>query len=370
MVAWYKRLFPTAGPVWNGMVYDDRVPDIVRPNVQTLGFEHEWALSIFDTVFLLYEYDALNNPDPDKEVDPNACQKIAIDLLNLIPAFKLHWNDDDAALEEVSRQIQLQVCILGRTLLFITKQIPHACREHTLMAALHTALFAMVPTDYMPERFSDSPRLRNWVKYWLEHPLTNRKCPDPNDLPPPASLLAQTLPTDHLPSRNIWLFDSYLSPLEHANLMALSARIYRASHNSLLQLEAQATIERALCHPHPAHALDAVVPGAATFFLHAFNQPSKPEELLKGWCDVYMPFGEQETPGEKFKELNSQEAKWWAFFKDKFSLIRMRDDVAPLTREYAETAMQRMSWLDGTTKIGFWEGLKQKVGGKRNQAKL
>ncbi|KAF2220703.1 hypothetical protein BDZ85DRAFT_267021 [Elsinoe ampelina] len=372
MVVWYLRFFYSKPSPWtcSGMVYDDTVPEIVRPNVQTLGYEHDWALSIFDMVFLLFEYDAINNADPEKEPDPTACHKVAVDLLCLIPAFRLYWNDDEEALDEVCRQVQLQVCILGRTLLFITKQIPHTCREHTLMAALHTTMFAMVPTEYMPERFVESERLCDWVKYWIEHSLTNRKSPDPENLPPAAALLAQSLPEDHLPSRNIWLFDSYLSPLEHANLMALSARVHRATRNPLLQLDAQATIERTLCHPHSTQALDALVPGAATYFLHAFMYPGRPEDMLNGWYDVCMPFGEQDAPGEKFRELTSEEARWWAFFKDKFSLIRMREDVAPLTRDYAETAMQRMNWLDGGTKIGFWEGLKQKVGVKKTQAKL
>ena len=117
-------------------------------------------------------------------------------------------------------------------------------------------------------------------------------------------------------------------------------------------------------------------PGAATWFLYAYDKytphPSNPEQMLKGWYDIWVPRGDRLVPtGPRFAAMHSDEMRWWVFFKERFMEIRTRTDVGLVAREYAEAAARKMDFLDGSgDKPGFWEGLRQKVGGKKRQGRL
>ncbi|GAM83918.1 hypothetical protein ANO11243_019080 [Dothideomycetidae sp. 11243] len=362
----HRNGYPTSA------VPDEPLVDIIKPSLQTIGPEHEWALSIFDMIIVFADFHASNNED-GQPPDEASTKIVAVEMLQTLPAWKLHWNDDSAGLDEVCRQLQFQLSILSRILLFIVKQLPDSSREHMLLGTIHVALFALAPTEFMPERFSSTPHICSWTRHWLEHSLLNISSPDP-DKPNTFILSAdQHFISDHHPSRNIWLFDAYLSPTEHATLSALKARIWLSTGNPLLQLCAQSSIERLLTRiPHlPGSAIDILLPSAATWFLHAYSGPSTPEAMLKGWYDICLPPPADPSAaptGARYAWLPTQEARWWVFFKRRFLDARDREDVGFVAREYAGAALRRMEWLDGSDRVGFYPEVRLRVDGGRKKA--
>ena len=108
---------------------------IIRPSIYTIGPEHEWALAIFDMFLLFAEFQACNTAGSSMSAVDSA-RITAVEILRELPAWKLHWNEEDASLEEVARQLRFQLSMLGRILLFIVKQLPHDSPAHELKLEL------------------------------------------------------------------------------------------------------------------------------------------------------------------------------------------------------------------------------------------
>ncbi|KAF2153382.1 hypothetical protein K461DRAFT_139678 [Myriangium duriaei CBS 260.36] len=351
-----------------GAVLDEPFKHVTRPSLQTIGPEHEWALSIYDMILLFSEYDASKTGGSTERPDENSTRIVAAEMAQTLPAWKLHWNDDSEAFDEVCRQLQFQVTILGRILLFITKQLPHASREHMLLSALHVAFFSLPPSEFMPARFASSPHICNLTRKWLEYSLLNIDSPDPekNVLP---EFYTDDLPSslpEHHPARNIWLFEQYLTPTEHATIAALKARIWQTTSNPLLQLCAQSSIERLLCRIPQLHpsTVDVLIPSAASWFLYAYDTPSTPEAMLKGWYDFCLPPPADDTmapTGARYAWLPTEESRWWVFFKRRFVEVRDSEEVGVVAREYAGAALRRMEWLDGSDRVGYHPEIRLKV---------